>query len=138
MRKDLFNRPLDQVRIPPSQYVRTHPSNSVESLIIVSSVRQVLLTDFFGNVQNIELTESKEKSSLRTEDIDSIDETESIVLDTAENENYTLTAQRPQQLPQGHTFEIGDPSQSQTWRYGVFVALSVALFGALVSSSFVF
>jgi phosphatidylinositol glycan class K len=97
----------------------------------------VLLTDFFGNVQNIELTESSEKGSLQTEDIDPIEEAEPIALDTTENENDTLAAQQPPQLPQGHTFEIGDPTQSQTWRYVVFVALSVTLFGALATSSFI-
>ncbi|KAK3808609.1 MAG: peptidase C13 family-domain-containing protein [Benniella sp.] len=108
VRADLFHRPLDQV----------------------------LLTDFFGNVQNIELTESNEKG-LQTEDIDPIEEAEPVALGTTENENDTLAAQQPPQLPQGHIFEIGDPSQSQTWRYVVFVALSVSLFGALAASSFI-
>ncbi|KAG0224653.1 peptidase C13 family-domain-containing protein [Mortierella sp. GBAus27b] len=108
VRSDLFKRPLDQV----------------------------LLTDFFGNVQGIEVTESKEKGSSLTDNDAPIEEAEPLRPNPMQKENESHAIQEPQQLSQDHTFEIGDPNQSQTWRYLAFVALSVALGGALVTSSF--
>lgn len=111
--------------------------SNVKLLIPASSTWQVLLTDFFGNVQNIELTESKERSSLLTENDTPLEGVEPITLDPMQQENDSQVIQQPQQLQRDHTFEIGDPGQSQTWRYVAFVALSIALGGALVTSSFV-
>ncbi|KAG0321763.1 glycosylphosphatidylinositol anchor biosynthesis [Dissophora globulifera] len=106
-RHDLFNRPLDQA----------------------------LLTDFFGSVQNIELTEPKEQQESMPEDDPVQDETGPSVLEPELRDNSSQPAQRPQPQVRDHTFEIGDPSQSQTWRYAAFIGLSLALGGALVASS---
>ncbi|KAF9109523.1 glycosylphosphatidylinositol anchor biosynthesis [Mortierella sp. AM989] len=108
VREDLFKRPLDQV----------------------------LLTDFFGSVQNVELTELKEQKSSQTE-IDPVSEEaiEPLVLEQqSPKENYSQIVQLSRQQHE-HTFEIGDPNQSQTMRYFAFVVLSVVLGGALFAGS---
>ncbi|KAG0031522.1 glycosylphosphatidylinositol anchor biosynthesis [Podila clonocystis] len=111
VREDLFNRPLDQVPI----------------------------TDFFGNVQNVELTESKVPSETdewaRTPD----DEVDPFGHDYSEDKNETDSTLKVeatyQTVLQDHTFEIGSPDQFQQWRYVAFVALSVGLVGALTAGS---
>ncbi|KAF8979780.1 glycosylphosphatidylinositol anchor biosynthesis [Entomortierella lignicola] len=107
VRDDLFKRPLDQV----------------------------LLTDFFGNVQNIELTELNEQTSSQTEiEPTPGDATEPLILDPqTPKENRSRTT--PSSRQHDHTFEIGDPNQSQTMRYVAFITLSAILGGALFAGS---
>ncbi|KAG0366774.1 peptidase C13 family-domain-containing protein [Gamsiella multidivaricata] len=106
VRDDLFNRPLDQV----------------------------LLTDFFGNVQNVELTESKEKSSFVAESDGVLEESEATILEPTVD-NVSRPVQEFRRQEQDHSFEIGDSNQSQTFRYIAFVMLSLILGGALVAGS---
>ncbi|KAG0052528.1 glycosylphosphatidylinositol anchor biosynthesis [Gryganskiella cystojenkinii] len=106
---------------------------------------QALLTDFFGNIQNIELTETKEADSTSPSgDSDPSLDSEPLypeeplhVEKSSSKEEETTTTQAQRQSQQDHTFEIGNPEQSQAWRYAAFVALSVAFGGALVAGSFV-
>ncbi|KAF9383175.1 glycosylphosphatidylinositol anchor biosynthesis [Podila verticillata] len=114
VRTDLFNRSLDQVPI----------------------------TDFFGNVQNVELTESKKASETETDEwVDTPEDAEldPFVHDYSEdkNESSTLTKQvePTYQVLQDHRFEIGSPDESHLWRYIAFVAMSVGLVGALTAGS---
>ncbi|KAI9234244.1 MAG: peptidase C13 family-domain-containing protein [Podila humilis] len=114
VRTDLFPRPLDQVPI----------------------------TDFFGNVQNVELTDSKKASETETNEwVDTQEDAEldPFVHDYSEdkNESSTLTEQvePTYQVLQDHRFEIGSPDGSQLWRYIAFVAMSVGLVGALTAGS---
>ncbi|KAF9961849.1 glycosylphosphatidylinositol anchor biosynthesis [Mortierella alpina] len=105
--KDYFKRPLDQV----------------------------LLTDFFGNVQNVELTEPKEPSTAEAESEPAV-EGAMVYPDAALNESQSKPeVQVDSSQWQDHTFEIGDPNQSQTLRYAVFAALSIGMAGALFAGS---
>ncbi|KAF8931712.1 GPI-anchor transamidase [Dissophora ornata] len=113
-----------------------HSTPGVRDDLFYRPLDQVLLTDFFGNVQNVELTEPKEQPQLRSEEDAVTEETEPTVLEPEPKENNTeLIQQSKRQAHDGHTFEIGDPDQSQTWRYAAFVALSVVLGGALAAGS---
>ena len=109
MRKDLFKRPLDQA----------------------------LLTDFFGSVQNIELTDTVETSTSPSLSEASLPDSEPLYPDEpAAMDNSSKEAERkPVQRSLEHNFEIGNPDQSQTWRYAAFVALSIGLAGALAAGS---
>ncbi|KAI1311927.1 glycosylphosphatidylinositol anchor biosynthesis [Mortierella claussenii] len=103
-------------------------------------VDETLVTDFFGNVQNIELTEPKEQTSTKAEDKFSSqeDDSEPTVFESEHQDNLSQPIQnhpRQQQGTYDHTFEIGNPSQSQTWRYVAFVMISAVLGGALVAAS---
>ncbi|KAG0001895.1 glycosylphosphatidylinositol anchor biosynthesis [Entomortierella chlamydospora] len=108
VRDDLFKRPLDQV----------------------------LLTDFFGNVQNVELTELNDQASSQTEIEPAPEEAgePQVMEPQISKENHSSRATQTSRH-HDHTFEIGDPSRSQTMRYVAFVALSAILGGALFAGS---
>ncbi|KAF9921999.1 glycosylphosphatidylinositol anchor biosynthesis [Linnemannia zychae] len=108
VRDDLFNRPLNEV----------------------------LLTDFFGNVQNVELTEPKDVNDSLTEADPALEDSEPVFIE----DSQTKETPSPKQAKlwngeQSHTFEIGNPDQSQTWRFIAFAVLSVIMGGALVAGS---
>ncbi|GJJ78089.1 GPI-anchor transamidase subunit K [Entomortierella parvispora] len=109
VRKDLFNRPLDQA----------------------------LLTDFFGSVQNIQLTDTVESSPSPSSidaplpDSEPLYPDETAALDNSSKEAEKKLVRRSLE----HTFEIGNPDQSQTWRYAAFIVLSIGLAGALAAGS---
>ncbi|KAH7042345.1 peptidase C13 family-domain-containing protein [Linnemannia elongata] len=108
VRDDLFDRPLDEV----------------------------LLTDFFGNVQNVELTESKEVNNSLTEaDPALVDSDPMFIEDPQAETTSSLKQSVPWSQEQSHTFEIGNPDQSQAWRFVAFAVLSVAMGGALFAGS---
>ncbi|KAF9428696.1 glycosylphosphatidylinositol anchor biosynthesis [Podila epigama] len=115
VREDLFNRPLDQVPI----------------------------TDFFGNVQNVELTKTKDASGTEEEaDSTSVDTADIVnpfphdfIEDKNESSSHINKEQAYHAILQDHTFEIGNPGQSQVWRYVAFATLTAALAGALTFGS---
>ncbi|KAF9912621.1 glycosylphosphatidylinositol anchor biosynthesis [Linnemannia zychae] len=108
VRDDLFNRPLDEV----------------------------LLTDFFGSVQNIELTEAKEVNNSLTDADPVLGDAEPVFTEDTHAEPVTNSKKLESWgQEQSHTFEIGNPDQSQTWRFVVFAVLSIAMGGALYAGS---
>ncbi|CAO3570063.1 unnamed protein product [Mortierella alpina] len=124
--QDLFNT---------YDYNLLHSTPGVRSDLFKRPLDQVLLTDFFGNVQNVELTEFKESSSAEDESEPAVEGT-TVYPDAVQNETRSKPeAQAHVSQWQDHTFEIGDPSQSQTARYALFVALSIAMAGALFAGS---
>jgi phosphatidylinositol glycan class K len=96
----------------------------------------VLLTDFFGNVQNVELTEAKEANDSLTDANPALGDTEPVLIEDARAE-ATISSKKIDSWvqEQSHTFEIGNPDQSQTWRFVAFAILSFAVGGALFASS---
>ncbi|KAF9287974.1 glycosylphosphatidylinositol anchor biosynthesis [Mortierella alpina] len=116
-------------------YSLLHSTPGVRDDLFKRPLDQVLLTDFFGNVQNVELTEPKEPSATEAEGEPAM-EGAIVYPDAAQNESQS----KPEVLAdasqwQDHTFEIGDPSQSQTLRYAAFAVLTVAMAGALFAGS---
>lgn len=96
----------------------------------------MLLTDFFGNVQNVELTESKEVNNSLTETDPALIDSEPVFIEDFPAENTSSSKQSVSwSQEQNHTFEIGNPDQSQTWRFIAFAVLSVAMGGALFAGS---
>lgn len=96
----------------------------------------MLLTDFFGNVQNVELTESKEVNNSLTEADPALVDSDPMFIEDPQAENTSSLKQSvPWSQEQSHTFEIGNPDQSQTWRFVAFAVLSVAMGGALFAGS---
>jgi phosphatidylinositol glycan class K len=96
----------------------------------------VLLTDFFGNVQNVELTESKEVNNSLTETDPALIDSEPMFIEDPQAEIASSPKQSASWIQeQSHTFEIGNPDQSQTWRYVAFAVLSVAMGSALIAGS---
>ncbi|KAF9967496.1 glycosylphosphatidylinositol anchor biosynthesis [Mortierella alpina] len=124
--QDLFNT---------YDYNLLHSTPGVRSELFKRPLDQVLLTDFFGNVQNVELTEFKESSSAEAESEPAVEGT-TVYPDAAQNETRLKPeVQADVSQWQDHTFEIGDPNQSQTLRYALFVVLSIAMAGALFAGS---
>ncbi|KAF9586626.1 glycosylphosphatidylinositol anchor biosynthesis [Lunasporangiospora selenospora] len=115
VRDDLFPRPLDQV----------------------------LLTDFFGNVQRIELTETKNQSigdSATSPKDDYVPQEAGYFIPPEEvkREGNVAETDRGQGSLTNHMFEIGANSESSTlstWRYMTFVVLSGMLLALVAGSS---
>jgi GPI-anchor transamidase subunit K len=95
----------------------------------------VLLTDFFGNVQNVELTESKEVNNSLTEADPALGDSEPVFIEDPHTETTSSSKSPLRVQEQSHIFEIGNPDQSQTWRFVAFAILSIAMGGALFAGS---
>ncbi|KAG0237633.1 glycosylphosphatidylinositol anchor biosynthesis [Actinomortierella wolfii] len=128
--KELFDTIKSQAHL-----MNSNPG--VEDKLFKRPLDQVLITDFFGSVSQIELTQSVPElndSSIITEDIAEPEQQASV-----QSPSSQTTASIPdthQAKPrESQLFAVGEQGSSPTIRYVAFVILSVALSGAVFVGS---